>query len=176
MMTYLPLANLTDSVRALHRNDLREQVLDAGHSLRHCVEEKDSPIVSMWRGYEGGLWAYFLACCRELRIRGVSDTVLVQSGLRVVNAAGYDTQPPRFPQWFGWRPLHDSHASTLIRHRPEHYARLWPTVPLDMPVLWPRAHSQTGFSVRITAEQRRQILTGDLVLPLAHDYLGRLES
>lgn len=178
MMTFIPVANLTDTVRALHDEDLEIQMLDAGRALRQCAENYPSLIVPMWRQHEGGLLSYFLSVCKELQRRSIGRGVewAIRQGWLIAEEASWDIRP-LMPRWFGYRPIHDSHASALIRHRPTHYARMWPNVPLDMPTLWPRYSSgQFDFSVGITDKHRQHILDGSMVLPLKEQYLGRVEG
>lgn len=170
-LTYLPLANVSDSVALLHREDLLLTTVDALKTLA-CLadlrvpEKKRSLCERMWLGYEGGLWFYFLTCCKEMQRRTESAVVtLVKHGMAVAEPAGFAAAPPLLPRWFGWRPIHRSHASTLIRQRPTHYGQRWPDVPLDMPVLWPRNRQHAfDFSVTIDEEQRRALKCGELIL------------
>lgn len=173
----MPVANVTESVTAFHDDDLREQMVQAGLALRAVRDHRDGLVCRMWQGYEGGLLAYFLRVCQELERRGVPMQTMVQRAWRLATHAHFDVRP-LMPRWFGYRPIHLSHASTLIRLRPAHYARLWPQVPLDMPVLWPRnTEGRFDFSVSISTTDRAALLRGDLTLKLAPDGpLGRITS
>jgi hypothetical protein len=174
MMTYLPLANVTLSVQSLHDSDLSLQIIEAGRALRQCSVKKYSSfdIVAMWRGYEGGLYHYFLQCCREAQRRDLLDVMrFLRAGHALVVGAGWHARPPLMPRWYGSRRIHQSHASTLIRLRPDHYAHHWPDVPLDMPVLWPRNHDRMfDYSIRLSHDDRRKILRGELTLAGEHDH------
>lgn len=177
MTTWLPVANLTATVHTLHDDDLAETTESALATLI-CLKkntQRDSWNVSMWRGYPGGVWVYFLQACQELERRGADRKYyreLVQYGNVV--SSGMDLRPV-MPRWFGYRAVHLSHASTLIRERPTHYARCWPEVPLDMPMLWPvNKDGHFDFSIRIRRPDRELIVTGARVLPIAGDFLGRI--
>lgn len=171
MMTLLPLANVTASVQALHDEDLEIQMVDAGRLLRMCAEpfRSDTLVTAMWRHYEGGLLAYFLNVCKELQRRGVGRGVdwAIRQGWFIAESAGWDLRP-LMPRWFGYRPVHLSHASYLIRERPSYYAQHWPDVPLDMPVLWPKnVNGHFDFTIAVSADDREAVLRGELVLNLA---------
>ena len=43
----------------------------------------------------------------------------------------------KFPPWFGDKEFHRSHQSNLIRKMPEHYQKLFPDVPNNLPYVWP---------------------------------------
>jgi hypothetical protein len=89
------------------------------------------PAVRMWRGQEHSLLCYAQQICLEWRRRGYNDSLLSQfdaaqsPGLRVV------------PPWCGDQKFHDSHKSNLIRKDPDHYGPMWPTVPANLPYIWP---------------------------------------
>lgn len=174
MRTWLPVANVTESAKALHDEDLRTQIVDAGLALRALAEHQDGLVCRMWTGYEGGLLAYFLRLCHELEYRGVSAEHFIRRGWKLFGVAGFDVRP-LMPRWFGYRPIHLSHASTLMRQRPTHYARLWPQVPLDMPLLWPRnTDGRFDFSITLSTTDRAAMLRGDLVLGLGTARLTEL--
>lgn len=169
MRTWLPVANVTASMQALHDDDLDSQIIEAGLCLRELFgDAQRTPTGAMWHGYEGGLWSYFLHACQEQQRRGVDTSALVTRGFRLLPRG--EVLRPYMPRWYGYRPIHLSHASTLIRQRPDHYARLWPEVPLDMPLLWPRnTEGHFDFSIRISSRDRQALLDGSLVLSLNAD-------
>jgi hypothetical protein len=41
------------------------------------------------------------------------------------------------PRWLGDEDFHLAHRSALVRKDPEHYRRLFPDVPDDLPYVWP---------------------------------------
>jgi hypothetical protein len=176
MTTWLPVANITDTMQCLHDVELEEA---SEFSLEIvCIlaegRQKWHPFSSgMWVGYLGGVWSYFLQACAERKRRGQLVGRLIQQGSEVMkDDLGI---PPLMPRWFGYRAVHLSHASTLIRQRPEHYARLWPEVPLDMPMLWPQnVDGHFDFSVRLTRSDRALVVRGERVLPVAGEFLGRM--
>jgi len=86
----------------------------------------------MWRGFEPALSAYGLAMVAEWTGRGYADTC--REKIRALVMPGEE-----MPPWFGNADFHRSHQSNLIRKMPEHYGKLWPDIPADLPYCWPSA-------------------------------------
>lgn len=177
MTTWLPVANLTTTMQALHDDDLAhvtEAALGTLLLMDRSVQRVAYPVLMAWSGYPGGLWSYFLQACQERIRRGEDVVEYVQQARR--DTEGLDLRPI-MPRWFGYRAVHLSHASNLMRERPTYYARLWPTVPLDMPMLWPvNTDGHFDFSIRIRRVERALITTGARVLPIAGEFHGRIEQ
>jgi len=87
----------------------------------------------MWRGFEFQLAEYGIAVCREWVARGYKDSCLDK--IRVEAARFSCTQKP---DWLGDSAFHLAHQSNLVRKLPEHYRQFFPTVPSDVPYIWPR--------------------------------------
>ena len=143
MQTFLPYASFARTARVLDARRLGKQRVEALQILRALELEdygwRHHPVVCMWRGYEDALAAYGVAIGREWIRRGHRDTVIAQ----IVELApcGRALSPAalreRMPPWMGWRALHRSHQSALVRKEPEHYRPLFPSVPDDLPYVWP---------------------------------------
>lgn len=146
MQTFLPYASFARTARVLDARRLGKQRVEALQILRALELEdygwRTHPAVCMWRGYEDALAAYGVAIGREWIRRGYRDTCIAQI---VELAPSRRALPPaelraraRMPPWMGWRPLHRSHQSALVRKEPEHYRPLFPGVPDDLPYVWPK--------------------------------------
>ena len=143
MQTFLPYASFARTARVLDARRLGKQRVEALQILRALELEdygwRNHPAVCMWRGYEDALAAYGVAIGREWIRRGFRDTCIAQ--IVELAPAGRALPPAelreRMPPWMGWRALHRSHQSALVRKEPEHYRPLFPGVPDDLPYVWP---------------------------------------
>jgi hypothetical protein len=137
MQTFLPYPSFFASAHVLDRARLGKQRVEAMQILRALRGEtigwRYHPATRMWRGYDGALAQYGLACCEEWIRRGYKDTVsrFFMDGSRWV-------QPP----WLGDATFHRSHQSNLIRKAPTIYGALFPGVPSDLPYVWPSGVAQ----------------------------------
>lgn len=98
------------------------------------------PAVVMWRGHLRALCEYQCVMAREWRSRGYQDGCLPEYLERWRRAP--DTG---WPPWWGDHAIHETHRLWLVSRRPEHYAHLWPDLPVlhDEPVLkWPADPTQ----------------------------------
>jgi hypothetical protein len=104
------------------------QILNAMHSNAGW---RNHPATVMWRPYPDSLLYYGVVMCREWIDRGYNDRLLNRF---------YDmvrTTEFSLPPWIDDERIIISHRSNLIRKYPEHYGRLWPEIPNDMPYYWP---------------------------------------
>jgi hypothetical protein len=99
------------------------------------------PAVGMWRGHEDALVAYAAEICAEWRRRGSPDTcleqILVEGGVESPPSQAELGEAGELPPWLGRRAFHRSHQSALVRKQPEWYRAYFPTVPDDLPYVWP---------------------------------------
>lgn len=143
MQTFLPYASFARTARVLDTRRLGKQRVEALQILRALELEdygwRHHPAVCMWRGYEDALAAYGVAIGREWIRRGHRDTCIAQ--IIELAPCGGALSPgelrERMPPWMGWRALHRSHQSALVRKEPEHYRPLFPHVPDNLPYVWP---------------------------------------
>ena len=144
MQTFLPYRSFARTARVLDDRRLGKQRVETLQILRALTWEtygwKHHPAVRMWRGYLDGLVCYGVAITTEWLRRGRADTVMEQ--LVEFVAAPVRTQAElaaagRLPPWLGNRGFHRAHQSSLVRKDPEHYRRYFPTVPDDLPYVWP---------------------------------------
>lgn len=136
MQTFLPYPEFNESARALDRQRLGKQRVEAWQILGALTGRTSGwashPAVRMWRGCERALCLYGLAVCDEWISRGYRDTMRERfaSALQGCAEAGR-------PAWLGDEGFHRSHRSNLIRKLPEHYGQMFPGVPADLPYVWP---------------------------------------
>ena len=147
MQTFLPYRFFTLSAACLDTKRLGKQRVECAQMLNalggrvlkldgtpygYPKSVPNHPATRMWRNYEQALALYGLVVCREWKIRGYTNNIdfLPSVGGTV-----------SLPLWLGDAAFHRSHRSNLIRKLPEHYGKLWPDVPNDLPYVWPTSHS-----------------------------------
>lgn len=140
MQTFVPdSTSYAASVKVLDRARLGKQRVECLQIL-HALDPlwpkdgwKNHPAVKMWRGYEGALAQYALACVEEWMGRGYND---IKCGPQLrVYAAIYPDETK--PSWWGDERVHQSHRSRLMQKAPDHYCNLWPHEPRDLEYFWP---------------------------------------
>ena len=104
---------------------------------------KNHPAVKMWAGHELVLANYGIAMCKEWIRRGFNDTC-EQKLSAIAQDIFYGTPSSNGvpPWWVNDARVHISHQSNLIRKQPEHYRKLFPNVPDDLPYFWPSHHQK----------------------------------
>jgi len=135
MQTFLPHADVWESVRALDDKRLGKQRVEAWQIYRALTDPEygwqHHPAVNMWRGYEDALVRYGLVCCIEWLGRGYNGSKMLG------NFVPLFVRNPQAPPWMGREEFHKSHQSNLIRKDADHYGPLFPGVPDDLPYWWP---------------------------------------
>lgn len=97
------------------------------------------PAVRMWRGHTMALAEYSLNICAEWIWRGYRDTTAQTISLMVDLAFAIDQSlTPDKPPWWGDEAFHTSHQSNLLRKDPGYYGQYFPTIPDDLPYIWPK--------------------------------------
>lgn len=144
MQTFLPYADFRRSAAALDERRLGKQRVEVLQILRALHFEGygwgHHPAVLMWRGWVPALVAYGLAVADAWTAQGRPDTTAAQ-------IAAFCPSAPRtqatlrteglLPDWLGSRALHRCHQSALVRKDPARYRPLFPSVPEDLPYVWP---------------------------------------
>jgi len=139
MQTFLPYKSYSTSARALDRARLGKQRLEARMILEINLGLRESrwsthPAVKMWRGYEADLAVYGWWMCEEWIRRGYTD-----GQKSFFSSVEKEVGPvPFMKPSFITDELILSHRSNLLRKMPEHYRRLWPDIPDDLPYYWPK--------------------------------------
>lgn len=100
---------------------------------------KNHPATKMWRGHEWTLLKYQKACCEDwMENLGYEDTCFEKTLWLYFQC--YDGKNDLgVPSWLGDEEFHRSHQSNLIRKDPDHYRKIFPGVPDDLPYIWPEA-------------------------------------
>jgi hypothetical protein len=145
MQTFLPYRSFRRSARVLDRARLGKQRVEALQILRALTRPtygwQHHPAVGMWRGHEDALVAYAAEICAEWCRRGSPDTcleqILVERGVESPRTQEELEASGELPPWLGRRAFHRSHRSALVRKQPEWYRHHFPTVPDDLPYVWP---------------------------------------
>jgi hypothetical protein len=133
MQTFLPYPHFHQSAACLDRLRLGKQKVECKQIYLALTEPvygwKNHPAVKMWRGYHGTVAYYGWICAKEWLKRGYKDTMLPW----FKDHMSADGLPP----WWGSEEFHLSHQSNLVRKDPKHYRKYFPTVPDDLPYVWP---------------------------------------
>ena len=158
MQTFLPVASIVASARSLDDKRLNKQItetaqilqaLDGDHfSERALLRSRrtgkpprkgwtNHPAVRMWRGCEGFLALYGVACFTEWVRRGGSERHRGYPIIARYLDLGGATETE--PWWFGDPVFHESHQSRLVQKLPEHYLPQFPDVTRDLEYVWPEA-------------------------------------
>ena len=129
MQTFLPYPSFIASARALDWRRLGCQRKEADqilYALIHGSCWSKHPATKMWAGYGSALMVYRNTMIKEWIRRGRNNNMkIIKVGFYIL------------PWWIGNKEFHLSHKSNLVRKLPEHYRKLWPNVPDDLPYIWP---------------------------------------
>ena len=138
MQTFLPYADFAASARSLDRQRLGKQRVEAKQILLALDKISggwvNHPAVKMWRGHRAALAYYGFIMCNEWIGRGYNDSLRPFFTDAYKAAAAVNNFDP---EWLGDESFHRSHQSNLVRKLPEHYGPLFPSVPDDLPYVWP---------------------------------------
>lgn len=99
------------------------------------------PATKMWRGYEWALLQYQKAICNEWLSRGYEDTCYEKT-LAIYESYIQPWGTTEDPPWVGDLDFHRSHQSNLLRKDPEWYGPMFPSVPDNLPYIWPTPNDQ----------------------------------
>lgn len=148
MQTFLPFADFTRAARALDDKRLGKQRVETIQIVRALTVPgyawSSHPATLMWKGYEEALGRYGLTCCDAWTERGFGDTCaativtdLRAAGVGPIRSESELQAAGALPPWVGDDELHQSHRSALVRKDPAHYGSQFPSVPPDLPYVWP---------------------------------------
>lgn len=137
MQTFLPYPDFQKTAKCLDYKRLGKQRVEAYQILEIILGKesrwKNHPAVLMWKGYEKCLSYYGSIICLEWRQRGFNDTLSDKfTTFFFTTELNYIE-----PLWLGYNKFHLSHKSNLLRKFPEHYRKLFPNIPYDLPYYWP---------------------------------------
>lgn len=143
MQTFLPYPDFTASANCLDNRRLGKQRVEAYQILctlaGYTTGWISHPAVKMWRHHCFHLVAYGETVCLEWQRRGYSDTLHPRIS-RFRLAEFLHPQEDGAPPWLlgnaGAR-FCLAHQSNLVRKNPEYYRQYFPTVPDNLPYVWP---------------------------------------
>jgi hypothetical protein len=133
MQTFLPYANLQESVRVLDYRRLGKQRVETFQVLNILLDRtptkgwRNHPVTVMWTGYESALQLYQNYTIQEWISRGYKNTMLLED---------FDMNSVVMPHWFGLEEFHRSHRSNLLRKDYEYYSQYFDEDP-NLPYYWP---------------------------------------
>jgi hypothetical protein len=133
MQTFLPYADLQESVRVLDYRRLGKQRVETFQVLNILLERtptkgwRNHPVTVMWTGYESALQLYQNYTIQEWINRGYKNTMLLED---------VDMNSIVMPHWFGLEEFHRSHRSNLLRKDYEYYSQYFDEDP-NLPYYWP---------------------------------------
>ena len=123
VITFLPYRDFAVCARVLDNKRLNKQRLECIQIINTLENDRADrlakhPAVQMWKGYVDLLKVYHNAILKEWLARGYNSTT-----------GFYDTIPnPPAPWWYGWQPLHLSHASSLLHKDYDYYRDKVPVI------------------------------------------------
>lgn len=133
MQTFLPYADLQESVRVLDYRRLGKQRVETFQVLNILLDRtptkgwRNHPVTRMWSGYESALQLYQNYTIQEWVNRGYKNNMQFEEILIL---------SPQMPNWFGDEVFHRSHRSNLLRKDYEYYSQFFDE-PIDLEYSWP---------------------------------------
>jgi hypothetical protein len=133
MQTFLPYADLQESVRVLDYRRLGKQRVETFQVLNILLDRtptkgwRNHPVTRMWSGYESALQVYQNYTIQEWVNRGYKNNMQFEEIL---------IPSPQMPSWFGDEEFHRSHRSNLLRKDYEYYSQFFDE-PTNLEYSWP---------------------------------------
>jgi len=133
MQTFLPYADLKESVRVLDYRRLGKQRVETFQVLNILLGRtptkgwRNHPVTVMWTGYELALQLYQNYTIQEWISRGYKNTMLFED---------FNLEEVVMPPWFGLDKFHRSHRSNLLRKDYEYYSEYFDE-PSNLEYYWP---------------------------------------
>ena len=134
MQTFLPIADISESIRCLDYKRLGKQRVEAKQILNILLKRTDSnawknhPAVLMWKGYEEVLKIYHNQCILRWKWLGYKNTMELEN-------VNWKVLTP--PYWFGDERIHSSHRSNLLRKDKSFYGKYKWKEKDNLPYYWP---------------------------------------
>lgn len=140
MQTFLPYSDFKKTAQCLDYRRLGKQRVEAWQIyltlIHHSNGWQNHPAVKMWKDSLPALIGYGFCICQEWINRGYKDS-MSQKFHSVLMQYEVDGEIDLKPVWMGDEKFHLSHQSNLVRKFPEHYKKYFPTVPDNLPYIWP---------------------------------------
>jgi hypothetical protein len=133
MQTFLPYADLQESVRVLDYRRLGKQRVETFQVLNILLDRtptkgwRNHPVTLMWSGYEAALQLYQNYTIQEWISRGYKNTMQYEK---------VSLDSVVMPPWFGLDEFHRSHRSNLLRKDYEYYSQYFHEDP-TLEYYWP---------------------------------------
>lgn len=137
MQTFLPLPNFYQSLWTLDPKRLGNQIyLEAKIIVNGGWP--NHPISKMWKGYEWQLCTY---CLEGLRVLANKHNRNYPHWEDYFFELQKTFTNKSLPPWIGFKPLHLSHQSNLVRKNPNHYKQFIPNLfsvksLIELPYIW----------------------------------------
>ena len=131
MQTFLPYADLRDSVVCLDNKRLGKQRVECLQILNVLEGRRDGwknhPAVKMGTRHTEALHLYKDICITEWIDRGFNNTMILTSK---------KGPEPNLPDWWNGE-IHATHRSNLLRKDADHYGQFGWAEANDLPYYWP---------------------------------------
>lgn len=96
---------------------------------------ENHPAVKMWKGYAPFLILEYLRCIlKEWENRGYKNIKCAADYTILYNLV--KNCSVKRPLWLDWEFM-KAHQSNLVRKKPEHYRKYYPSIPDNLPYIWP---------------------------------------
>ena len=143
MMTFVVSSDIQECAKALDYRRLGKQRVEAYQILRtlrgHSHGWKNHPAVRMWEGHVDALGLYMNAMIDEWVTRGYKNTM---------DKYEPTEDNPKFPWWFYWNPIHESHKASLKRKESKSYTHLdVDEIYMKHGYIWPTKIHKTPFYI-----------------------------
>lgn len=151
--TWLPYDNYAESADILTDRHIFMQLQDCTKLLYWLTEmplnrrtpskaQLEHPCVIQWRGYVPSLYDYTLEIMmvayerssltnKQEQISEMAENINILDGL-------VSNMKEETPSWLGNEDYHLSHKSNLIRLSRSAYESIWPDVPDNLELIWPK--------------------------------------
>jgi hypothetical protein len=144
---WMPYPSFNLSAQSLHQDHIQE--LWSRMSMAEVTDLEKAP---EWLGYAAALATYNLYLAREARLRQIPDANdWLDSARDWWQQDHTKGKMLVLPPWVGDMRLHRSHRSALRRLPPpytSYYRRVWPRVPIDLPLVTPATSITNTTGVR----------------------------
>jgi len=132
MQTFLPYADVIESLRVLDSRRLGKQRVEAHQILNILLGRTDTkgwrthPAVKMWKGYTNALKKYFNESLIEWTSRGYKNNMKFEKIRGKIV----------FPVWFGDEGFHSAHRGNLLRKNKKFYSQFGWKVSPNLSYFW----------------------------------------
>jgi len=138
MQTFITSHDMKENASNLDMKRLGKQRVEALQIIKENLGItkgwQHHPIVKMWKGYEPYLLKVYLkSIMDEWEARGYKNIKCKDQFKAFMEI--FKADDPVKPPWIT-DELILSHQSNLVRKKPEHYTKLFPDIPDNLPYIW----------------------------------------